>query len=160
VVSLSILQQTSAARTGGLPRPCRMQKTATMTAATVKEAAKHFGVDPATVRRWIDKHHCPCVRRGSRGPGHGARLDLAAVAAWRGRANGPAGLSAEDVLQRIAGALWEALEHDHADIRAGVSRDDIAAAFIVVFERCCTTFHVSFRWDQQPEPIRALMREL
>lgn len=63
-------------------------------------------------------------------------------------------------MQRIALALWQSLEKDHADIRVGISREEAAAALIVAWERCCKNFNVSFKFDQQPEPIRALMREL
>lgn len=126
---------------------------------TVQAVAKHFSVDASTVRRWITVG-CPCVRRGRRGPGHGAVLDLAQVDAWRGRANGPAGLTPEEVVQKIAEALLEAVEKDHVDIRAGISRADAAAAILVIFERCCKSFGQSFRFDQLPEPIRALAREI
>jgi len=137
-----------------------MSKTAKIkTGATVYEAAKFFQVDPATIRRWLGRG-CPAIRNGRRGPGHGAQLDLPAVEAWRGQARGPAGLTPEEILQRIAVALRESLEKDHADIRAGISREDAAAALLVIWERSCKNFGVSFKWDAQPEPIRALMREL
>jgi phage terminase Nu1 subunit (DNA packaging protein) len=137
-----------------------MQKKAAMkSSASVAEAARFFQVDQATVRRWICQG-CPVVRKGRRGPGHGARLNLPVVAAWRGRANGPAGPTPEEILQRIAVALWECLESDRVDIRAGISREDAAAVLIMAFEACCKNFNVMFKFDQQPEPIRALMREL
>lgn len=126
---------------------------------TVRETAHHFKVDPCTIRRDIQRG-CPCIRKGRKGPGNGAILDLDAVATWRGRASGPPGLTAEEVVQRLAAALWESLGTDHADIRAGISREDAAAALLVVWARCCKNFGVSFKWDAQPEPIRALMREL
>lgn len=69
-----------------------------MKSATVAQAAKHFGVDPATVRRWASQG-CPTVRKGRRGPGHGAQLDLDAVATWRGRAGGSVGLTPHEALQ-------------------------------------------------------------
>lgn len=126
---------------------------------TVQETAQRFDVDPATVRRWLHSG-CPCVRRGSRGPGRGAILDFRAVESWRGRALGQAGLEPEEILQRIALALWDAIEKDSAHIRAGISRDDACAAFLVVWERVCKNFNRQFKFDQQPDPIRALMREL
>jgi hypothetical protein len=72
----------------------------------------------------------------------------------------PPGPTPDEIMQRVAGALWDALETDHADIRAGISREDAAAAFLVVWERCCKNFEVSFKFDARPEPIRALAREL
>lgn len=128
-----------------------------MTGATVAQVAEQEQVDPATVRRWLEKG-CPCIWRGRKGPGNGARLDLEQVARWRGRASGPAGPTPEAILQRVAGALLVSLELDHAGVRAGISRDDAAAVLLVVWERCCETFGVSFKFDAQPAPICALMR--
>lgn len=130
-----------------------------MKSATVAQAAKHFGVDPATVRRWASQG-CPTVRKGRRGPGHGAQLDLDAVATWRGRAGGSVGLTPHEALQRIAVALQETITKDHVDIRAGISREDAAAVLIVAFERCGKTFGHTYRFDEQPVAIRALMRVL
>jgi hypothetical protein len=136
-----------------------MHQAAKMKSGTVAQAAKAAKVDPSTVRRWIQRE-CPVLRRGSRGPGRGALLDLAAVAAWRGRASGPTGLTVEDALQQISTALWECLEKDHADIRAGISREDAAAMLIVAFESCCKIFGKTYPFDQQPTGICALMHVL
>jgi hypothetical protein len=135
------------------------EEAAVTSGVSVREAAKRFAVDPATVRRWLASG-CPSIRSGRKGPGRGAVLDVAAVAAWRGRASGPAGLAVEEVLERIAAALWETVETDHVDIRAGVDRESAAAACLVVWERCCKNFGLSFKFDEEPESIRALMREL
>jgi hypothetical protein len=149
------LVQTRPASAGGMskgvPPACHL--------CSIHDVAKYFGVDPCTVRRWILKG-CPCVRRGSRGPGRGAVLDLIAVIAWRSRAIAPTGFTADEVVQRIAQALWDSLENDHADLRAGISREEMSAALLVAWERLTSTFGQTFKWDAQPEPIRALMREL
>lgn len=126
---------------------------------TVTQAARTFQVDVATIRRWIVKG-CPCVRRGSRGPGRGAVLDPEAMATWRGRASGPTGLSVDEVLQRIADTLWDTLDREHVDVRAGVDREAAAAVLIVVWEQACKNFAVPFKFDSQPASIRALVREL
>jgi phage terminase Nu1 subunit (DNA packaging protein) len=126
---------------------------------SAQDVARHCRVDAATVRRWPEKG-CPVVRRGRPGPGRGYLFDLEQVAKWRDQANGPVGLTPDEILQRVAGALWDALEKDHADIRAGITREDAAAAFLVAWERCCKNFAVSFKFDAHPEPIRALAREL
>lgn len=131
---------------------------------SVREAARHFGIDPSTIRREIQRG-CPVLCRGSRGPGRGARLDVNAVEQWRraqgrGRASGPTGLTPDEVLQRIAVVLLDSLNQAHVDVRAGISREAAAAALLVVWERCCESFGISFRFDGQPAPICALMRLL
>jgi hypothetical protein len=126
---------------------------------TGPQLAKHLGKDPATIRKWPQKG-CPVIRRGAKGPGRGALFDLATVEAWRGRATAPAGLSIDDVMQQIAVALWQCLEEDHADIRAGISQDDAATVFVILWERCCKNFGVSFKFDAKPKPIRALMARI
>ncbi len=128
-------------------------------ACAVCEAAKHFAVDPSTVRRWI-KAGCPVVRQGRRGPGGGARLNLDEVAIWRGLADGPPGITAGDIVLRIAETLEKTLRVERVDIRADISSECAAAALMIVWDQCCKTFGISFRFDAQPEPIRALMREL
>jgi hypothetical protein len=62
--------------------------------------------------------------------------------------------------EQFADVLWAALNEDHADIRAGCPRNDAAAAMLVIWERYCRTVRVAYPFDQQPEAIRALMREL
>lgn len=127
--------------------------------SSVTEAACYFAVDQSTIRRDIQRG-CPVLCRGSRGPGRGARLDLREVAAWRGRASGQVGLTPDQVLQRLAAALLSALEENHLDVRADISREAAAAALLVVWQNCCETFGVTFRFDENPAAIRALMREL
>jgi hypothetical protein len=123
---------------------------------TGPQLAKHLKKDPATIRKWPHKG-CPVIRHGAKGPGRGALFDLAAVEAWLGRSNGPC---VDDVMQRIAMALWECLEKDRADIRAGISPEDAAAVFVILWERCCKNFGVSFKFDAQPKPIRALIARI
>jgi len=130
-----------------------------MSTFPVPIAAPRLKIDASSLRRWIQRG-CPVVRKGRRGPGGAALVDLDKVNAWRGRVNGAAGLSADDVLHRIGTALLEAVEQDHVDIRAGFTKEEAAAAFVVAFERCCKTFGHTFRFDDKPEPIRALMRVL
>lgn len=127
--------------------------------SSVVAVAQHFGVDAATIRRWIQAG-CPTLVPGSRGPGRGARLDLHAVKQWRGRASGQAGMTSDEVVQRIAAALLSALEENHLHIRADISREAAAAALLVVWQNCCETFGVTFRFDEHPDPIRAIAREL
>jgi hypothetical protein len=160
-VSLRALRRKTLARQNVSPCVVRMPEEThgEMMTGSAQHVAKRFHVDPATVRRW-PANGCPIIRRGRPGPGRGYLFDLEQVAKWRDRANAPPGLSVDDVLQRIALALWEAVEKDHADIRAGIMREDAAAAFLVVWERCCKHFNVNFKFDQQPDPIRALMRNL
>lgn len=126
---------------------------------SVHEAALRFGVDVVTVRRWL-KAGCPCVRRGHRGPGRCALVDLEQVALWRKRSTVVDGVTVEDALQRIASALCDALMNGQADIRAGIDRASCAAAFVVGFEACCRAFGKSYRFDQLPAAIRTLMSEL
>jgi hypothetical protein len=127
--------------------------------ATVPQLAKHFALDQATVRRWPHRG-CPVIRRGAKGPGRGALFDLAAVEAWRSRVTAPTGLSVDEVLQRIALALGECIEHDHLALRVNISREESAAVVIVVWEKCCHAFGKSYPFDQHPQAIRAAMRIL
>lgn len=127
--------------------------------ANVAQAARHFSVDESTVRRWI-ANGCPCVRRGRRGPGLGALVDLQELAQWRGQSKVLAGLTVEDALQKIASALSSALMSEHADIRAGIDRAACAAVLTVVFEQCCREFGKTYRFDNLPVHIQATMREL
>ena len=126
---------------------------------TVLKAAEHFQVDPSTIRRDI-QDGCPCLRKGAKGPGRGALLDLQQVAEWRARRRGPAGLSVEDVLQRIAVTLGECVEHDRLALRVNISREESAAVVIVVWEKCCHAFGKSYPYDRQPDAICAAMRVL
>ena len=79
---------------------------------------------------------------------------------WRGRTNAPAGLTPDEVMQKIATALLSCLEQDHVDIRAGIEKESAAAVLLVVFEGCCKGFNRRFAFDAQPAPIRTLMRIL
>lgn len=49
---------------------------------TVAAIAQHFDVSPRTVQHWIGAG-CPVIRRGRRGNGGGALLDVDQVRAWR-----------------------------------------------------------------------------
>ena len=130
---------------------------------SVLEAASYFDVDQSTIRRDIQRG-CPVLRRGSRGPGRGARLELHAVAQWRGRARGQAGLTPEEALQRIAFVLWASLSQEHVDVRAGIQPDDAAAVLFVVWEQCCQSFAspacVLRLRAAPPAPIRALVARI
>ena len=128
---------------------------------TVEQAADQEHVDVATVRRDIHLPGCPVIKKGKRGPGNGALLDLEKYREWRGKTNAPVvGLTPQEILQQIASALLQAVEHDRLDIRAGITKEEAAAACLVIFERCCKSFGISFKFDERPEPIRALAREL
>ena len=126
---------------------------------SVIAAAKHFGVDQVTIRRWL-RDGCPHLRYGRRGPGNGALLDLQEVGRWLGRANTPVEQTREDIMSLLAAALLKALNEDHADIRAGVSRADATAVLLVAWEQISKTMGKSYAFDQQPAAIRTLMSEL
>lgn len=145
--------------TMGQPKPRDLKADRPDQPVGVAQAARHFGVDAVTIRRWI-QGGCPCLRRGRRGPGLGALLDLQQVEQWRGASNMSAGLTVEDTLQQIASALCEALTVAHAEIRAGIERAPAAAVLLVAFERCCEKFGKTYRFDEHPLPIRTLMHEL
>ncbi len=126
--------------------------------ATVAETADHFSVDPSTVRRWIKQPGCPVVRRGRRGPGGGALLDLAAVAAWRGGpVSGPAGFSVDEVMQEIAAGCLATITEAHVDLRLDISKADAAAVVFLVFERIGLRFGRTYRTDEYPAAICALL---
>ena len=129
------------------------------TGVPLSQAAKYFEVDQVTIRRWL-KDNCPCIRRGRRGPGQGALLDLQQVAQWRGKTRTPEMQTPRDAMQTIAKALWQALDEDRADIRAGVSKDDAAAVLIVAWERIGKNMGQTYPFDQQPDAIQTLMSVL
>src|SRR4051812_39493095 len=89
-------------------------------AMTVAEAAQHFKVDPATVRRWLTAG-CPYLRRGRRGPGGGAVLDLEAVQNWRDRPGGPAGSTVDEIMEDIATVLLNTVMQSRVDLRVGIT---------------------------------------
>lgn len=126
---------------------------------TVAQAAKHADVDPCTVRRDIQRDGSAFViRKGKRGPGNGALLDLQKYISYRGQATGP---TPEEIVEKIAEALEAALLEERADIRADVEKRQAAAVLIVAYEQCCLRFAVSLkRLGLMPQPIQALMHEL
>ncbi|MGK2926494.1 MAG: hypothetical protein ACSLE2_12835 [Lysobacterales bacterium] len=73
----------------------------------VPEAATALGVHPATLRRWL-RAGAPQARRGRRGRGGGALVDLAALRAWRVGRREPceAGVARADLVI-LAGELPE-----------------------------------------------------
>lgn len=127
---------------------------------SVREAAKHFKVDPVTVRRWL-RRGCPCVRQGQRGPGLGAHLDLAAaerwLAPWRGMAGPCAGLSVDEVLEEFADILLETVEKGGLEICADISRETSAAALLVVWRTGCRNFGRHYPCGESPQAIQTLM---
>lgn len=127
--------------------------------ATVQEVANHFRVDRSTVRRWLTAG-CPCLRKGTRGPGGGAVLDLQAVAVWRGRTSGPAGPTVDELMDEIAAGCLATITEARADLRVNIRREDAAAVALILFEQIGLRFGRRYRLDDLPEPIRALMREL
>jgi phage terminase Nu1 subunit (DNA packaging protein) len=122
-----------------------------MTGMPLRAAAKVLQVDPSTLQRYLRKG-CPSLRKGRRGPGNSALVDLRQVRAWLGPASAP---DPDMILRQIAEALVLALTEDRADMRAETSQAIVAAAFYVAFERCCTVFGHRYRSDENP--IRALL---
>lgn len=75
------------------------------------QATDELQVDPATLRRWLRKG-APQVRRGRRGRGGGALLDVAAIRAWRNRtavqaSSISARALAAEIPELLAGAAME-----------------------------------------------------
>ena len=126
---------------------------------SVHEAAKHFSVDVVTIRRWLVAG-CPCVRPGHRGPGRGALVDLEQVALWRGNSSVVCEAPVEEIMQRIASALYGALTDRHVDIGAGIDRASCAAVLVAAFDECRRTFGKTYRFEQLPAEIQTLMSEL
>ena len=104
---------------------------------SVRAVAEHFGVDPSTVRRWIQKG-CPCISLGSVGRGRGSRLDLEAVSRWRVSQLVPtvAHRREDDVLLVIETALLDSLKYDDLANRIKCSESQSALAVMIIFERC------------------------
>ena len=131
-----------------------------------QQAAKHFQRDAATVRKWIAQG-CPVVRPGRRGPGRAAVLDFDAVRKWRRqfcssrephapRSDGDLGRT----LARVAEGFAECVRCDRVEERTGATEAEAAALFILAFERIAKAFGKKYAFDELPEPIRALAREL
>src|ERR1700682_3697402 len=60
-----------------------------MIKATVDEFSEMYSVTPKTVRSWIEDG-MPVVRAGSKGPSHGAQIDLVRAALWLRKQKGHA----------------------------------------------------------------------
>jgi len=128
-----------------------------VTPVTIPQVARHFGVDLSTVRRWI-VNGCPVVRRGRRGPGGGAVLDLDAVIVYRGGpVAGRVGFSVDEVMEDVAAALRDAVMRDNLDLRVDITKAQAATACVMLFEQIGKQFGRLVRWDEAPEAIRALM---
>jgi hypothetical protein len=63
-------------------------------------------------------------------------------------------------MQTIATVLWEAVTREHLAIRVGITEEDAAAACVAIFEHCGKRFGMTYRFDEHPEGICALMRIL
>ena len=89
-------------------------------AAPFRQAAQELQVHPATLRRWL-REGAPQVRRGRRGKGGAALIDVAAIRAWRGQGAAsattiPARVLAAEVPELLASAICEvfhAIEGPH-----------------------------------------------
>jgi hypothetical protein len=102
---------------------------------SIEQAAQHFGVHAETVRRWI-RAGAPCLSPGQPGRGHGARLDLLAVARWRGAT----GDVPDDVLLKVQGALLDVMRRDGgkgvpAHVEVGATREQAAAILTQAYAR-------------------------
>lgn len=80
-------------------------------AAPFRQAAHELQVHPATLRRWL-REGAPQVRRGRRGKGGAALIDVAAIRAWRGQGAAsattiPARVLAAEVPELLASAICE-----------------------------------------------------
>lgn len=154
------MRQSAKKTAGRQPRAATTQsRTTSLVGRSVREVANFFHVDEVTIRRAI-RAGCPCVRRGSRGPGNGALLDLQQVAQWRGQTGSSAEQTTAAILEKIAVVLLRSLKKNHCDIRAGVQRDDAAVILICAWEDLCQALGGSYAFDRQPAAIRTLMSEL
>lgn len=121
--------------------------------------ARQFRVDRATPGKWIAKG-CPCVRKGQPGRGHATLFDPEAVADWLGRSQPSSEVNAQVILEQLAEILHATLIEDKAALRSGADEADLAAAYLLVFDRACRVFGHAFPFDQLPERICALRRIL
>jgi hypothetical protein len=83
-----------------------------MSAVTIRDAARALGVSAPTVRRWL-RDGAPVLRRGGRGRGRVALLDVDALAAWRrmrdgGTAHDALVVLAAEIPELVADAMHEA----------------------------------------------------
>ena len=102
-----------------------------LAAVTVAEAAAELGVSERQLRRWL-RAGCPVARRGRRGRGGAALLDVDAVQAWRRQA------TAEDALATLAGAVPELVaDAVHASFleAEGVRKSALAGVLCAVWYR-------------------------
>lgn len=104
----------------------------------LNRAAVALGVSAPTLRRWI-RNGAPCTALGSVGRGHGSRVDVEAVRAWRLRSLGAAAPPG-DLLQKIAAALGDVLRRDDGSglpthIRLKVHKDAAAELIFQAYRR-------------------------
>jgi len=108
-----------------------------VTARPLTEAAAELGVAPRTLARWLAAG-APAVRRGRRGRGGRALVDVGAVRAWRlsceATAHADLEVLAAEVPELVAGAVAEAfrqVDGPHKQATAGA----LAATWYVVTVR-------------------------
>jgi len=135
---------------------CQLKATV-MTGSPV-EIARLAGVDVSTVRRDIQRGCAGIVRRGKRGPTNGAVLDLEPYLAWRcGHGHESAMPDVDELIRAIATDLAAVLVNDKADVRVGVSRSSIMKIQLMNFERIARRYGKTYRPNELPDPIRALL---
>jgi len=132
---------------------------------TITAAAHTLGIAGATLRRWIREDGCPCVSPGSAGRGHGAMVDPDAVKRWRAGGAGEAVAQGRetDVLERVAGALWDTLSRDGGEgvpvhRTLGIGRAQAAALLAIAYDRIArgVTGHDAERLPPQIELLRTV----
>lgn len=124
-------------------------------ALPVPEAAEALGVAESTLRRWL-REGAPQARRGRRGRGRAALVDVQAVRAWR-RAEG-----GEDALRALAGEIPELLAgamHQAFTLSDGPHKKALAGALAGAWYLAATAVTDRLRRDVSELPEVATVPE-
>src|SRR5574340_958345 len=100
------------------------------------EAAKHLGVKPSTVQRWIRKG-CPVQSLGAVGRNKGSLVNLDEVNRWRSRRCGATSVQRdnESILAMIETALVDTLKRDQAHERVEIHRGLASGLLALAYQR-------------------------
>lgn len=110
----------------------------------IVQAAKALKKDLSTVQKWIARG-APTVRPGSPGRGKGAVVNLKDLLRWR--AGDFAQDDHEEILERLAVAMWDTFLRDDLAGRIGITKKESAGALILMFER----FYKNLKHGPVPE---------
>lgn len=126
------------------------------------EAAKQFGVHPATVRRWVAAG-APTVRLGRGARGHGSLVDPDQLKAWYAQRHSLNGSVAHGVtLDQLAMWCWDFLKRDcDLDMPAhcvlSLAESDAAAYLALLFRYLAIRMGRELTDEEYPAEVKQLL---